>query len=75
VYYMLDYGNNAGKWSKYGNAIQANGTTTLTFAAHDRIDGTAFFSQDMSTGQVYFMLDYGNNAGNWRAFGGTVGKL
>ena len=74
IYYMLDYGDNAGNWTIYGNTVPAKANATLTFAAHDRIDGTAFFSQDRSTGQVYFMLDYGNTPGVWKAFGNTIEK-
>jgi hypothetical protein len=58
-------------------AIQFNGTfvsaqTNLVFDSNERTDGTAFFSMDIHSGQVYYMLDYGSNSGNWKAYGGTI---
>ena len=75
LYYMLDYGSNAGNWKSYGGLIRETGSNTLEFQAIERVDGSAFFAMDATTGQVYFMLDYGSNAGNWKSYGGTVPKV
>jgi hypothetical protein len=72
VYFMLDYGDNAGKWKNYGGTIPSKNKNGYSFDASERQDGTAFFSQDKVTGQTYFMLDYGDNAGNWKAYGKTI---
>lgn len=74
VYYMLDYGSASGTWKSYGGIVPNTGKTEYSFEANERADGTAFFCQDHATGQVYFMLDYGSNSGNWKAYGGTTGK-
>ncbi|MDF1550796.1 MAG: hypothetical protein P1P88_23440 [Bacteroidales bacterium] len=72
VYFMLDYGSNSGKWKNYGGIITRQGDGKLEFEAAARKDGTAFFAIDGKTGQVYYMLDYGSNAGKWKSFGGVI---
>ena len=72
VYYMLDYGTGAGTWKSYGKTIVNEKASKLTFSAIQRTDGTAFFALNTSNGQLYYMLDYGTNAGNWKSYGGTI---
>lgn len=72
VYYMLDYGSNAGTWKSYGGILPETANGNTRFQAASRTDGTAFFSMDASSGQVYYMLDYGSNAGIWKSYGGTI---
>ncbi|HLP11445.1 MAG TPA: hypothetical protein VK177_05875 [Flavobacteriales bacterium] len=74
VYFMLDYGDYAGTWKSYGGNIPSKSRDGYTFDANERSDGTAFFSQDKSSGQTYYMLDYGDNAGIWKAFGQSITK-
>ncbi|HYG49508.1 MAG TPA: hypothetical protein VD905_01345 [Flavobacteriales bacterium] len=74
VYYMLDYGDYAGAWKSYGGTLPVKSKTGFTFDVNERKDGTAFFSLDKTTGQAYYMLDYGEDAGIWKPFGGTITK-
>ncbi|MBS9464104.1 hypothetical protein KIM67_16905 [Flagellimonas sp. 389] len=74
VYYMLDYGSNAGNWESYGGTLPSSGKGHVRFQAATRDEGSAFYAMDGDTGQVYFMLDYGSNAGNWKSYGGTIPK-
>lgn len=70
--YMRDYGSSAGIWKKYGKTARASGKSNLAFQSIDRKEGAAFFVMDASTGQIYFMLDYGSNSGNWKKYGGLL---
>ena len=74
VYFMLDYGSDAGNWKSYGGTLPSSCKGYVCFHASTRTDGTAFFAMDGDTGQVYFMLDHGSNAGNWKSYGGTIPK-
>jgi hypothetical protein len=72
--FMLDHGQSAAKWKKYGAVIRNAGDANLSFYVQARPDGSAFFALDGATGQFYFMLDYGSNAGKWRNYGSPVPK-
>jgi len=72
MYFMLDYGSNAGVWKSYGGLVPGAGERHFEFEVEERTDGTAFFAIDTEDGQLYFLLDYGSNAGNWKAYGGTI---
>jgi hypothetical protein len=74
MFYMLDYEVNAGKWLKYGGTISGKANAVYTFKVNDRGIGSAFFCQDVSSGQVYYMLDYGTDPGVWAPFGTGIGK-
>lgn len=74
VYYMLDHFSEAGVWKNYGGLIPVYGKNNFAFYVHWREEGTAFFALNTNTGQLYFMLDYGEDAGNWRDYGGTITK-
>lgn len=73
VYFMLDFGTNAGVWKSYGGLIPTKVKTEFTFHYQQRKDGIAFFGQDIKTGQVYYMLDYGKADGKWVPYG-TLNK-
>lgn len=72
LYFMLDIGNNAGNWKSYGNVIPSKVKSQYSFSSFQRKDGTAFFSQDIKTGQAYYMLDYGPNEGKWKPYGKLI---
>ncbi len=53
---------------------QNNGASTVTpsnlvFSAQLRTDGSAFYAMNNKTGQMFFMLDYGETRGSWKPFG------
>lgn len=70
--YMLDYGENAGQWSNYGNLLREEGGNPLLLNVVEGIKGTFIYALDSGTGQVYYMLDHGNNPGQWMKFGGMI---
>ena len=72
--YLLDYGQSAGTWLKYGNKFREQGTSALHFKAIERGDstGTTFYILDSKTGQLNFMSDYGMTAGGWASFGNPL---
>lgn len=72
LYYMLDHGDDAGKWKIYGNTISQTADKNFQFSATERKAGTAFFAIDSKSGKLYFMLDYGDNAGYWKSYGGEI---
>lgn len=73
VSYLLDYGSNPGVWKNFGGTItRVSKKQDLEFNVIQRVDGTAFFCADGSTGQLYYMLDYGSNAGAWESYGGLI---
>lgn len=74
LYYMLDYGDDRGTWKSYGGTINGSNGARYQFTANEREDGTAFFGQNATTGQIYYLLDYGSDAGIWKSYGGTIGK-
>jgi len=72
--YMVDYGEGAGTWQRFGNKYRENGTSQLHFKAVERGGnfGTSFYILNGGTGQVSFMLDYGEGAGTWTGFGNPL---
>jgi len=51
---------------------QSNSSTTptnLVFTSKLRPSGSAFYAMNNKSGQMYFMLDYGEVRGEWKAFG------
>ncbi|MEM6318927.1 MAG: hypothetical protein AAF960_14740 [Bacteroidota bacterium] len=72
--FMVNYGEQAGQWLRYGNRFRENGTSTLHFKAIERGAniGTSFYILDGGTGQLSFMLDYGPGAGTWAGFGNRL---
>lgn len=74
VYYMLDHHDNAGKWKKYGPQIGDLPGGGFLFRSNERENGTAFFAMESVSGQLYYMLDYGDTPGVWRKYGDPIGK-
>ena len=74
--YMLDFGEDAGNWRRYGNAYRKpeRAGSTLFFQAEERgIDtGTTFYILNGATGQVSYLSDYGPGAGAWVNFGNRL---
>ena len=70
--YMLDFGDTAGKWSNYGNIVREAGGNPLLLAVEETDQSAAFYTMDSGTGQVYYMLDSGEKAGQWIKFGGMI---
>lgn len=70
--YMLDFGDNAGKWANYGNTIKDPGGAPLLFKAINSEQGVTIYSMDSQTGQLYYLADYGDDAGQWMVFGGKI---
>lgn len=74
VYYMLDYGIDAGKWIRFGDMIAETGDKVLEFTANERAEGTAFYALDSKTGQLYYMLDHGDDSGKWKIYGNSISQ-
>jgi len=72
VSYMLDFGENAGKWTNYGATLERPVANPLLFKALETPKGVAIYAMDGATGQLYYMLDHGNNPGQWAKFGGMI---
>ena len=72
--YMLDYGEEAGAWKRFGNPYRKGANGGLYLDASERLgNGTSFYLLDKSTGQLNYMLDYGPGAGTWTSFGNPIG--
>lgn len=72
VSYMLDFGEDAGKWSNYGTPLERPATNPLLFKVLETPKGVGIYAMDGATGQLYYMLDHGNNPGQWAKFGGMI---
>lgn len=72
--YMLDYGEGNGVWRKYGSPIGALAGGFFLFDSKERENGSAFFAMETFSGQLYYMLDYGDQPGVWNKYGGPIGK-
>ena len=73
ISYLLDYGSSAGVWKNYGGTIfRDSKKQDLDLNVIQRVDGTAFFCADGTTGQIYYMLDYGSDPGIWKSYGGLI---
>lgn len=47
----------------------AQSTGNIGFEANFKGNGTGFYTVDNQTGQLSYMVDYGEDAGNWRMYG------
>lgn len=72
--YMLDVGEKAGVWLKYGDTYRKSGVSSLFFKAIERGDttGTSFYILDAQTGALNYMLDFGQDAGKWTSYGAQL---
>ena len=50
----------------------APSSTQLLFESNLRANGTAFYAMDNQSGQLYFMLDWGEKRGAWQKFGEVI---
>lgn len=72
IYYTDDNPQNVGAWQEYGNNLRENGVNQLQFEATGRIGGNSFYAFDSMTGQMFFMNDFGENAGKWSKYGNNA---
>jgi hypothetical protein len=72
LYYMHDFGTEAGTWKKYGSAMRASTINNLGFAQVSFKNGTAFYALETNIGQMHFMLDFGPTPGKWTKYGGSI---
>jgi len=74
LYYTNDDAASGGKWQKYGDIIRTNGVNLLQFEATGRFEGQSFYAFDSMSGQMYFMNDFGEGAGQWKTYGSPLAK-
>lgn len=72
ISYMLDFGEKPGEWTNYGTALKEPGGSPLLLKVVESANGVIFYAMDGATGQLYYMLDHGNNPGQWAKFGGMI---
>jgi hypothetical protein len=72
LHYMNDYGDVPGIWKSYGTPARAEGLDNLQIAVEHDGDGVKCTAIDGTTGQVFYMFDWGDNAGTWRSYGGMI---
>lgn len=72
LYYTVEGANASGTWEMYGGKISTRGNASLQFDAEARTEGNSFYALDTNTGQMYFMNDYGPEAGRWSTYGKEV---
>jgi hypothetical protein len=72
LFYMNDYGDDAAIWKRYGNVLRAAGRNNLQFAALGSENGTVFYALEGNSGQLHFMLDFGDMPGAWKAYGEPI---
>jgi len=71
--YMLDFGEGAGEWINYGNIIdRPMSSNPLLLQVQESTEGPIIYALDGGTGQLYFMRDHGDNAGQWMTYGGKI---
>jgi len=69
LYYTVDGANASDSWQAYGNLISASGKAKLRLEAEGRFEGNSFYALDTGTGQMYYMNDFGDQAGEWLSYG------
>lgn len=74
LYYLLDFGNASGVWLPYGTPARFPGAESIQFAVEHIGNGAKFTGIDANTGQVYFMFDFGDEAGRWHTYGEIIQK-
>jgi len=72
LYYMIEGTNASDSWQAYGNQISTNGRGLLEFDAQGRVEGNSFYALDTKSGQMYFMNDFGPEAGTWLTYGSEL---
>ncbi len=72
LFYMNDYGDAAAIWKRYGNVLRAAGRNSLQFAALGSENGTVFYALESNSGQLHYMLDFGDTPATWKAYGEPI---
>jgi hypothetical protein len=72
VYYMLDFGDNRGKWLPFGGLIAPQKTGNLLFDVVERAANASFYALDARTGQLFYTNDDQNSAGKWLPYGDPI---
>lgn len=72
LFYTIEGANATGVWQTYGDKISSSGNASLEFDAEARTEGNSFYALDTKSGQMYFMNDYGDYAGQWTAYGNEL---
>ena len=72
LFYTVDGSNGSGTWQSYGNLISSKGNASLEFDAEGRFEGNSFYALDTKSGQMYYMNDFGPQAGEWLSYGNEL---
>lgn len=72
LFFMHDFGEAPGVWKPYGLPILQSANDFLQFRVEQMREGCKFTAIDGNTGQLYYMYDFGDDAGSWKPFGGTL---
>jgi hypothetical protein len=72
LYFADDDSETGGNWKKYGDTLRENGVSMLQFDASGRLEGNSFYAFDALSGQMYFMNDFGDDAGKWAPYGNVL---
>jgi hypothetical protein len=70
--YLNDYKEANPIWQAYGGGIRPMGRNSLEFAPLQFENGVVFYAIEASTGQLYFMPDYGDHSGVWASYGSPI---
>lgn len=74
LHFMLDFGDASGLWVPYGAPARLMGNESIQFSVEHVGNGAKFTAIDANTGQVFYMFDYGDEAGKWRTYGEIIKK-
>ena len=69
LFFTVEGANATDSWQTYGDKISSNGKGTLEFDAQGRFEGNSFYAFDTKSGQMYYMNDFGPDAGKWLTYG------
>ena len=72
LFFMNDYGDAAGVWKRYGLAMRPSGRNNLQFEILSAKNGTIFYALESNSGQLHYMLDFGDKPGIWKPYGGVI---
>jgi len=72
LYFAVDGTNASDTWQTYGEQIPTNGNGSLEFDAQGRFEGNSFYALDTKSRQMYYMNDFGPDAGKWLTYGNKL---
>lgn len=72
LYFTVEGVNATDSWQTYGDKISANGRGSLEFDAQGRFEGNSFYALDTESGQMFYMNDFGPEAGQWLTYGSEL---